>query len=125
MIQIIYEIVSGTPNFTVSINPFVSPDQVQTSVGVYSFDNIPAQDYLITITDGNGCVIYLQYTLSSCILQGDIDCLTTTTSTTGTDCSLEGDIDCFTTTSTTSSTSSTTTTTSSSSTTTTTTTIGE
>lgn len=57
MAQIIYQIVLGTPNFTVSISPNVASDQVQTDVGIYSFDNIPDGIYSITITDGIGCTL--------------------------------------------------------------------
>ena len=54
--QITYKINTGTPNFTVHLEPSVSPDQVQTSLGIYSFTGLSAGTYNISITDSNGCI---------------------------------------------------------------------
>ena len=53
--QIIYKINTGTPNFTVHIEPSVSPDQVQTALGTYAFTGITTGTYSISIIDSNGC----------------------------------------------------------------------
>ena len=54
--QITYKINTGTPNFTVHLEPSVSPDQVQTSLGIYSFTGLSAGTYNISIIDDNGCI---------------------------------------------------------------------
>lgn len=55
MSQIIYEIVTGTPNFTASIVPADSPDQTLAALGVYSFDDLPGNSYTLTVVDSLGC----------------------------------------------------------------------
>jgi hypothetical protein len=55
MAQIIYHIVSGTPNFTASILPAALPAQIHNSVGIYSFDDVPADVYVLSVIDANGC----------------------------------------------------------------------
>lgn len=57
--QIIYRINTGTGPFTAAISPFEAPDQHPSDLGVYSFDNLPNQDYILTVTDSNGCVAVL------------------------------------------------------------------
>lgn len=57
--QIIYRINTGIGPFTAAISPFESPDQYPPDLGVYSFDNLPNQDYTLTVTDSNGCVAVL------------------------------------------------------------------
>ena len=54
--QITYKINTGTPNFTVHLEPSVSPDQVQTSLGIYSFTGLSEGTYNISIIDDNGCI---------------------------------------------------------------------
>lgn len=110
MAQIIYQISSGTPNFTAHLQPSVVVDQVHSALGIYSFDGIPNGMYILTIIDANGCrsTITVNRYLDSCTLEGIIDC--------NLDCTMIGEIDCNyipeePTTSTTSSTSSSTTTT--------------
>lgn len=93
MAQIIYQIVSGTPNFIVSLDPPNASAQIQTTVGVYSFDNIPEGTYNVTVTDGISCTVTQQtvtagYTTptttryAGCDLQGSISY---------NDCGLEGE----------------------------------
>ena len=55
MAQIIYQILSGTPNFTASISPHVAADQVRASLGTFSFTGIPVGIYSLTVIDINGC----------------------------------------------------------------------
>lgn len=83
MAQIIYQIVSGIPNFAVSLDPPNAPDQVQTAVGVYSFDNIPEGVYNVTITDGIDCTLTQQTVTAG---------YTTPTTTRYAGCDLEGSI---------------------------------
>ena len=70
--QITYKINSGYPNFTAHIEPNVAADQVHSSIGTYSFTDIPVGDYSITITDGIGCEAFVD----------NIHITTTTTTTT-------------------------------------------
>lgn len=74
MAQIYYQINSGYPNFTAHIEPNVASDQTHSSTGVYSFDDVPAGDYSITITDGIGCEAFFD----------NINIVPTTTTTTTT-----------------------------------------
>jgi gliding motility-associated-like protein len=56
MAQIVYQILSGKPNFTAHLIPSgIAPDQVQTELGEYTFDNVPNGYYVVVITDANGC----------------------------------------------------------------------
>ena len=100
MASIYYQINSGYPNFTAHIEPNVAPDQIHSSIGLYSFDNIPAGDYSITITDAIGCEAFF-----------DNINITTTTTTSTTSTTTSTTTTTTTTTSTTSTTTSTTTTT--------------
>ena len=110
MAQIVYQILSGKPNFTVHLFPSgIAVDQVKTELGEYTFDDVPAGYYVISITDANGCVgvmetstgVTIKYSIkfNNCICKQIEEVITTQTPTTST------------TTSTTSTTTSTTTTT--------------
>lgn len=56
MAQIVYQILSGKPNFTVHLFPSgIAADQVKTELGEYTFDNVPPGYYMVVITDANGC----------------------------------------------------------------------
>ena len=83
MINIVFDILSGTPNFTAHISPNVAVDQILTEYGTYSFTNIPEGEYIITITDANGCISRNSITTTTtsttinvlpCTLTGIIDC---------------------------------------------------
>ena len=80
MAQIIYQIISGEPDFLVSITPSVAPNQIHSALGTYSFDDIPLDNYHIRITDGQDCIYDLYINLSQpidCTLEGfarSIDC---------------------------------------------------
>ncbi len=84
MAQIVYEILAGTPDFLVSLNPLVAPNQTQTVIGTYSFDNIPEGRYTITIIDGRDCIKTLETSTAG---------YTTTTTTRYVGCDLEGKVD--------------------------------
>lgn len=71
--QIIYQIVSGTPDFTIVLSGPVIVNETKTEIGIYSFDDVPDGAYTLSITDGNGCKEMLYITISSnsdCILEG-------------------------------------------------------
>ncbi len=72
MATIYYNIDSGTPDFTASINPAVAVDNIHSSLGQYYFTNIPDGEYSITIVDSVGC---------QAIFDASIYCSTTTTTT--------------------------------------------
>lgn len=72
MATIYYEITDGTGPFTVSITPSVAADQHPLFPGTYFFSDIPDGDYMLTID--NGCNTVTIYT--------EVDCITTTTTTT-------------------------------------------
>ena len=74
MAQIIYKINTGTPDFTAHLEPSVSPDQVQNALGTYSFTDIAADTYSITIIDSNGCIGFKDNIIA-------VDDTTTTTTT--------------------------------------------
>ena len=74
MASIYYQINSGYPNFTAHIEPNVAGDQIHSSIGIYSFDNIPEGDYSVTITDAIGCEAFFD----------NINITSTTTTTTTT-----------------------------------------
>lgn len=57
--QITYKINNGYPNFTAHIEPNVAADQIHSSIGTYSFTDIPVGDYSITITDAIGCEAFI------------------------------------------------------------------
>ena len=75
-----YQIVSGTPDFLVSLFPPVAPNQIHSALGTYSFDDVPLDNYHIRITDGQDCIYDLYINLSQpidCTLEGfarSIDC---------------------------------------------------
>jgi len=86
--QIIYEIISGVPNFSVSLIPSVVSDQIQTSLGVYSFDNVPDGIYSLNIVDAVNCKFSIKININNpCVLEGFLECTL--------DCSLNGTIECI------------------------------
>ena len=85
MAQIIYQIISGTPNFIASLSPANGTSaQLHLAVGVHSFDNIPEDVYTLTVVDGRGCRKYLRVDLTvprDCEIEGEFEILPTTTTT--------------------------------------------
>lgn len=79
MAQLIYQINTGVPNFTASINPVMKPNQIHSSLGVYSFDDIPNGVYSLTVVDANGCIAFID----NIVLEGTTT-TTTSSSTTST-----------------------------------------
>lgn len=77
--QITYKINNGYPNFTAHIEPNVAADQIHSSTGIYSFNDIPEGNYSITITDAIGCEAFF-----------DNIVITTTTTTTAYVCDYNG-----------------------------------
>lgn len=59
MAQLIYQINAGYPNFTAHIEPNVAPDQIHSSIGVYSFNDIPTGEYSLIVTDNIGCEVFI------------------------------------------------------------------
>jgi len=55
MAQLIYQINTGTPNFTAHIEPNEAPDQTHSSLGVYTFDDLPVGTYSLLVTDNSLC----------------------------------------------------------------------
>jgi len=86
--QVKYQIISGAPNFTVSLSPKLVPDQVQSSPGIYLFEDVPMGTYILTIVDANLCkfTASVDVDIYPCILEGKIFC--------GDDCTITGIIDC-------------------------------
>jgi len=54
-----YTLNYGVYPITVSIFPFIAPNQIRTVPGTYSFTNVPDGNYILTFTDSGGCVIEL------------------------------------------------------------------
>jgi len=91
MAQLIYQINSGYPNFTAHIEPNEAPNQIHSSIGIYSFDDIPTGEYSLTVTDGIGCEAFfdnIQITTTTSTTT-EIP-VTTTTTTTGYVCDYSG-----------------------------------
>lgn len=90
MPQIVYQILSGHPDFTVHLYPSgIAEDQVRTELGEYTFDDVPAGYYVVSITDANGCVGVMECDTGvvntfqiSFMNHSCVQVLTTTTSTT-------------------------------------------
>jgi len=57
MLQVIYEIIGGDGPYIVSLTPSSLPDQTPAVAGIYSFDNVPVGDYVLSVTDSFGCHI--------------------------------------------------------------------
>lgn len=79
MAQLIYQITAGYPNFTAHIEPNVAEDQIHSSIGIYSFDDIPEGEYSLTITDSLGCEAFID---NINIIEGYPPTTTTTSSST-------------------------------------------
>ena len=62
MAQIFYQILSGTPDFSVSLSPLVVPSQIRDALGTYFFDSAPEGIYTVTIIDGHHCIRSIQTT---------------------------------------------------------------
>lgn len=84
MAQIVYEIVTGVPDFTAHIEPNVAVDQVLNSYGIYLFDELPEDIYTLTVTDSNGCISInvIDLTTPTTTTTSTTDVPTTTTTTT-------------------------------------------
>jgi hypothetical protein len=81
MAQIIYKIVTGTPNFTASIVPAEAAPQTLYALGEYSFDNIPIGSYVLTVIDSEGCYAIVQVEPTATTTTTTEVPLTTTTTT--------------------------------------------
>lgn len=83
--QIIYKIVTGIPDFIANIVPEEAAPQILHALGEYSFDNIPAGEYVLTVVDSEGCyaVVPVEVTTTSTTTEEPVPETTTTSTSSG------------------------------------------